>query len=215
MAPGSAEVSAKPSTKQRLIETVLELAEDQPIDDIRVEEVLKESGISTGSLYHHFDDFGHLIETAMAERYVEILRHGLVLAGAALDQAEDVEDLKRRMLEASYIYVKLNTPEIRFERARILARAEGSERLREVLGEAQQELTDSLTEMFARAQRPAGLLDPDIDPRSIAVFLQAYTFGRLVDDIVPRRMKQEDWQHLVITVFMRALVGDVDGNSEE
>ena len=202
-------------TRQRLVGTVLELARDRPIDEIRVEEVLQESGISTGSLYHHFDDFGHLIETAMAERYVEILRHGLVLAGAALDQAEDVEDLKRRMLEASYIYVKLNTPEIRFERARILARAEGSERLREVLGEAQQELTDSLTEMFARAQRPAGLLDPDIDPRSIAVFLQAYTFGRLVDDIVPRRMKQEDWQHLVITVFMRALVGDVDGNSEE
>lgn len=202
-------------TRQRLVRTVLELARDRPIDEIRVEEVLQESGISTGSLYHHFDDFGHLIETAMAERYVEILRHGLVLAGAALDQAEDVEDLKRRMLEASYIYVKLNTPEIRFERARILARAEGSERLREVLGEAQQELTDSMTEMFARAQRPAGLLDPDIDPRSIAVFLQAYTFGRLVDDIVPRRMKQEDWQHLVITVFMRALVGDVDGNSEE
>ena len=202
-------------TRQRLVGTVLELARDRPIDEIRVEEVLQESGISTGSLYHHFDDFGHLIETAMAERYVEILRHGLVLAGAALDQAEDVEDLKRRMLEASYIYVKLNTPEIRFERARILARAEGSERLREVLGEAQQELTDSMTEMFARAQRPAGLLDPDIDPRSIAVFLQAYTFGRLVDDIVPRRMKQEDWQHLVITVFMRALVGDVDGNSEE
>ena len=202
-------------TRQRLVGTVLELARDRPIDEIRVEEVLQESGISTGSLYHHFDDFGHLIETAMAERYVEILRHGLVLAGAALDQAKDVEDLKRRMLEASYIYVKLNTPEIRFERARILARAEGSERLREVLGEAQQELTDSLSEMFARAQRPAGLLDPDIDPRSIAVFLQAYTFGRLVDDIVPRRMKQEDWQHLVITVFMRALVGDVDGNSEE
>ena len=202
-------------TRQRLVGTVLELARDRPIDEIRVEEVLQESGISTGSLYHHFDDFGHLIETAMAERYVEILRHGLVLAGAALDQAEDVEDLKRRMLEASYIYVKLNTPEIRFERARILARAEGSERLREVLGEAQQELTDSMTEMFARAQRPTGLLDPDIDPRSIAVFLQAYTFGRLVDDIVPRRMKQEDWQHLVITVFMRALVGDVDGNSEE
>lgn len=202
-------------TRQRLVATVLEAARDRPIDEIRVEEVLRESGISAGSLYHHFDDFGHLIETAMAERYVEILRHGLVLAGAALDQAEDIEDLKRRMLEASYIYVKLNTPEIRFERARILARAEGSERLREVLGEAQQELTDSMTEMFARAQRPTGLLDPDIDPRSIAVFLQAYTFGRLVDDIVPRRMKQEDWQHLVITVFMRALVGDVDGNSEE
>ena len=208
-----AATKAGEATRERLIKTVLALAEDQAIDEIRVEQVLEKSGVATGSLYHHFDDFGHLIETAMAERYVEILRHGLVLAGAALDQAEDYEDLKRRMLEASYIYVKLNTPALRYERARILARAEHSDRLRQVLGEAQQELTDSLTEMFARAQRPAGLLDPDIDPRSIAVFMQAYTFGRLVDDIVPNRMEQEKWQHLVINFFMRTLVGDPDADA--
>lgn len=206
--------SSRTGNRERLVQTVLDLAKDRPVDEIRVEEVLETSGIATGSLYHYFDDFGHLVETAMAERYVEILRHGLVLAGAALDQAEDYDDLKRRMLDASYIYVKLNTPQLRYERARILARAERSERLRKVLGEAQQELTDSLTEMFARAQRPAGLLDPDLDPRSIAVFIQAYTFGRLVDDIVPNRMEQEKWQHLVITFFMRTLVGEPDGDRD-
>ena len=74
--------SSRTGNRERLVQTVLDLAKDRPVDEIRVEEVLETSGIATGSLYHYFDDFGHLVETAMAERYVEILRHGLVLAGA-------------------------------------------------------------------------------------------------------------------------------------
>ena len=208
MAPGSAEVSAKPSTKQRLIETVLELAEYQPIDDIRVEEVLRESGISTGSLYHHFDDFGHLIETAMAERYVEILRPGLIVLEAALDEAEDLEDLERRLYAAGLAYAKLNTPEARFERARILARSGKSERLMKILGQLQQELTDAYEQMFRRAQRPDGWFNPELDPKAMAVFIQSYTFGRIVDDITPDQMDQGQWMDLTFTAFFRAFVRD-------
>ena len=208
MATGSAETSATHSTKQRLVETVLELAEDRPMDDIRVEEVLKESGISTGSLYHHFEDFGHLIETAMAERYVEILRPGLIVLEAALDEAEDLEDLERRLYAGGLAYARLNTPEARFERAMILARAGKSERLMEILGQQQQELTDAYEQMFRRGQRDDGWLDPDLDPKAMAVFIQTYTFGRIVDDITTNQMEQEKWMELTFAVFLRTFVRD-------
>lgn len=203
-----ATTEAKPevSTRDRLVAAVIELSRDRPTDEVKVEEVLSHTGISTGSLYHHFEDFGHLQETAMVERYNELLKAGLVMVEAALDEATSFEDVQQRVAAAGVAYGKLNTPQSRFERARILAKAEHHERLREELSAAQQEVTDALTEMLARAQQEGGWVNPEVDPRALAVFVQAYTFGRLVDDLASEPMKQDDWQFLTTTVFSQALL---------
>lgn len=194
-------------TRDRLVAAMLYLSASRPIDEIKVEEVLKASDISVGSLYHHFDDFAHLQETAMVERYKELLEAGLVMVGAALDEATDFEDIQRRIAVAGMKYGALNTPQSRFERARILARAEHHARLREELAKAQQEVTDAMTQMLDRA-RSKGWISPQIDPRALAVFMQSYTFGRLVDDIAFEPMKQEDWQLLASTIFNEAILRD-------
>lgn len=196
------------STRDRLVAAVIELSGDRPTDEVKVEEVLGLTGISTGSLYHHFEDFGHLQEMAMVERYRELLKAGLVIVEAALDEATSFEDVQQRVAAAGIAYGKLNTPQSRFERARILAKAEHHERLREELSTAQQEVTDALTDMLARAQRDGGWINPDVDPRALAVFVQAYTFGRLVDDLASEPMKQDNWQFLTTTVFSQALLRD-------
>ena len=131
-----------------------------------------------------------------------------VLLEAALDEAEDLEDLERRLYAGGLAYARLNTPEARFERAMILARAGKSERLMEILGQQQQELTDAYEAMFRRAHRPDGWLDPDLDPKAMAVFIQTYTFGRIVDDITTNQMEQEKWMELTFAVFLRTFVRD-------
>lgn len=197
-------------TRDRLVAAVIELSVDRPTDEVKVEEVLELTGISTGSLYHHFEDFGHLQEMAMVERYNELLKAGLVMVEAALDEATSFEDIQGRIAAAGIAYGKLNTPQSRFERARILAKAEHHERLREALSVAQQEVTDALTAMLSRAQKRNDWINPDIDPRALAVFMQSYTFGRLVDDLAVEPMKQEDWQILITTIFNQALLRDPD-----
>ncbi len=197
------------SARERLVEAVIELSEGRPMDEVKVDEVLKLTGISTGSLYHHFEDFGHLQEMAMVERYKELIKAGMVLIGAALDQATSYEDAQIRVATAGAEYGKLNTPKSRFERARILAKAEHHQRLRKALAAAQQELTDDFTSMLARAQ-DGGWISPEIDPRALAVFIQAYTFGRLVDDVTDVQMKQEDWQLLTSSIFAIAVLRDAE-----
>ena len=200
----------KMGTRDRLVAAVIELSVDRPTDEVKVEEVLELTGISTGSLYHHFEDFGHLQEMAMVERYNELLKAGLVMVEAALDEATSFEDIQRRIAAAGIAYGKVNTPQSRFERARILAKAEHHGRLREALSVAQQEVTDALTGMLSRAQERNDWINPDIDPRALAVFMQSYTFGRLVDDLAIEPMKQEDWQILMTTIFNQALLRDPD-----
>ena len=205
------ETGTELSTRDRLVAAVIELSADRPVDEVKVEGVLGHTGISTGSLYHHFEDFGHLQETAMVERYKELLKAGVVMVATALDEATSLEDVQQRIAMAGVEYSKLNTPQSRFERARILAKAEHHERLRVLLSEAQQELTDALAEMLARAQEGPGWVNPEVDPRALAVYMQAYTFGRLVDDIATEPMNQEDWQYLTAMIFNVALLRDPSG----
>ena len=51
-------------TKAVLVRTVVELLDTQMPSEIHADNVLEISGISKGSLYHHFEDLGELVETA-------------------------------------------------------------------------------------------------------------------------------------------------------
>ena len=55
-------------TKTALIEATRELLETNARKDISTEQILNKSGISKGSLYHHFEDLEELVEAAMLLR---------------------------------------------------------------------------------------------------------------------------------------------------
>jgi hypothetical protein len=77
-----------------------------------------------------------------------------------------------------------------------LARSQYNEKFRKSLGALQQELTDSLTSAFQTAQ-DKGFLNKDFEARTGAVFIQAYTLGRIVDDITETHMNDADWEKLI------------------
>ena len=55
-------------TKALLIATTVTLLDTKLPNEIAVDEILEASGISKGSLYHHFEDLGELLEIAQVER---------------------------------------------------------------------------------------------------------------------------------------------------
>ena len=195
-------------TREKLVDTVLEMLKDRSPEDLRVEEVLEVSGISTGSLYHHFEDFGHLVETALIRRYVEILETAADLVDEVLDQMIAGDELRFAAVGAIRKFAEFNTPEVRFERARILGMCEHHERMREALGEAQQKATDRIVATFESERQGSSRVNPDLDPRAIAVFIQSYSLGRIVDDIVPEPMEQEAWMRLIETVVASVILGN-------
>jgi phosphate uptake regulator len=66
------------------------------------------------------------------------------------------------------------------------------------IAERQAELTDLMADAV-RTFQERGWSRPDIDPRAIAVLIQAMNLGRIVDDVVQdsRRVDPQSW----ITVF--------------
>ena len=193
-------------TRQRLLTAVVDMMETTPPEDIHSEYVLQETGISRGSLYHHYEDFTELLEDAMLYRFSV----GVEASTAAMEKitstARDKAEFFSLLEGVTRATQARKRADVRFDRARMLTMAQYNERFRLKLSRVQARLTDSLTECIAQAQAK-GWANPNVQARTLAVFIQAYTLGRLVDDVSATQMDDADWESLIATVISQALGG--------
>jgi AcrR family transcriptional regulator len=192
-------------TKTRLIETTAEILEAKFPEDVAVDEILEKSGISKGSLYHHFEDLGELLEAAQVQRYAAWVDRSIGLIVPVLSGAKTRDDI----IEGLRILTKYTQSEeyrvIRFSRARTLANSETSPRFQKALGIEQERLTSALEDLVAEAKNK-GLYRVDLDARVVAVFIQSYTLGKIVDDIVPNPVMQEKWDEFIVNMLIATMV---------
>ena len=192
-------------TKSRLIETTAELLETQFPGDIQVDVILEKSGISKGSLYHHFEDLGELLEAAQVARYAAWVDRSVSLIVPVLSGAKTRDDI----IEGLKVLTKYTqSPEYkstRFTRARALANSETSPRFQKALGLEQERLTIALQDLVEEAKNK-GLFKSSLDSRVVAVFIQSYTLGKIVDDIVPTPMCQENWDNFILEMLIATMV---------
>lgn len=189
-------------TRLRLLQTACELIEQHAADDITVDMVLKESGVVRGSLYHHFEDFGDLIETAMAELFSASVDSNAAVIAEHLGKARDRDEFFtgfRAILDDSQSEARRR---YRFRRARLLALAEHRPRLMKRIAAEQSRLTAAFADMFVMCQE-RGWFNTDFDPKAAAAFIQAYTFGKLIDEVSTDPSDPDAWGDLVLKIFLK------------
>lgn len=192
-------------TRLKLIETVLELRKSQTYEDITVEQVLEASGISRGSLYHHFSDFFDLIEAAEIVRFTKYVDVSIARIREVMSRAHNRAEVIEGIREITRETQSVRMHAIRMDRIAALARAQGNPRFQKALGAEQDRLTEALAELVAQAQTK-GLVDSALDPHSVAVFIQAYTLGRAVDEISDSEKNHESWNQLIDRVIEKAVM---------
>lgn len=183
-------------TAQLLIETVVNLLDKKAADQITSEEVLHLSGISRGSMYHHFEDFEDLVDTALVKRfgrYIAETNAGFVALSVTVHNGKDLRAALTRMTRAVHDPARA---QYRFDRIRTFARATEHPRLREKLAEEQDSLTDTMETHIARWQE-RGFVVKEMHPRTIAVAIQAIVIGRIVDEIADKHVDPENWLGLM------------------
>lgn len=183
-------------TKAVLVRTVVELLDTQMPSEIHADNVLEISGISKGSLYHHFEDLGELIETAQVYRYSKWITRSVGLMTEVLPKVKSTEELRVALKEVTKLTQGHDLAKFRLERARALSNAEGNLRFQKALTAETEKLTSSLEDL-CREVIEKGWFRKDLHPRALAVFIQAYTLGKLVDDFSPNRVSEEDWNALI------------------
>jgi len=191
-------------TWQLLLDTTVGLLDRLPPEELTSEQVLAESGVSRGSLYHHFEDFPELIVTAQVARFSLFVDRSIAALTDALESATGVDSLLVGLRQVTDATQAPERAGLRLERAGVIASAGSDERMRRMLGAEQARLTDALTELILRAQE-RGLYRSDFDARACAVLIQAYTLGRIVDDIVDERVDPSAWNDLIMRIISEVL----------
>lgn len=188
---------------RKLLDATVDLLESTPLEQVRLAEVLERSGVSNGSLYHHFDDFRDLVEQAAIERFTKGLEDSLSAIAQLLD-ATDAADFRRRTEEVILLFHDQNRRPFRLARLDTLGALTTHPRLAERIGRAQQEATRAQAEYYAEFQRRGWFRD-DVDPVALSTFTTATFLGRVVDDITPEPVDPADWSKIALIAFVAIL----------
>jgi AcrR family transcriptional regulator len=167
----------------------------------RIEDVIEKTGISKSSLYLHFGDRDGLVAAAYAELFTIDTNRNISQAIAAFSTVESYEQLDS--IIGLLVGALVQTPgDVRWNRIDVLAAARHRPEFLVRITEAQTRMNSALEEVF-RVQQALGNVRNDMDPREMAVLIQAVSFGRLFRDI-DSRMKKDDltqWAELTTAVY--------------
>lgn len=172
------------------------MLDDMTDKDVSAAEILRRTGIARGSLYHFWDSIGELIEEAYMVRFSRYVEASGGVIQKLLDSSKTKEEFIAGLNRVTEMTQDPARQANRFERARILGMAERNENFRKALGKVQAGLTDLFTQQFKEVQ-DRGWFNKSFDPRAAAVLIQAYTLGKIVDDVVDTPMNAEAWNALI------------------
>jgi len=195
-------MAANHPTKEALISTVVTLMQGIPVAEITSEQVLEVSKISRGSLYHHFHDFSELIEEAQVRRFANYIDASI----AALWQILTSTTSRDELVEKVHFVTRQTQGSIvpRMHRVEAIALTANNPRMREKLGAEQERLTESITDLY-REVCNRGWGNETLEPRAVAILIQAYSLGKVVDDFTPQQVDLEKWTELINAILATVL----------
>jgi AcrR family transcriptional regulator len=193
--------AAAPSpTKDKLFHAALELLDSHYPEAITGEMLLEHSGASRGSLYHHYADLSDLLELALVHKFAGLVDANIDALTQMVNESASADEMFDWQCRISTVTQSPDRRGNRFFRARMIGFAEGNPRLTERLGIEQKRMTDTLASLFTTAQE-RGWMNKMFDPQAAALFVQAYTLGRVIDDISVDQVDPDNWNDLINRVI--------------
>jgi len=191
-------------TKRALVQTVLDQLKTKTPSDLTSESILEKSGISKGSLYHHFEDFDDLIETAQVFRYAAYVDQSINLLTEVFQISKNKDEM---VVELKKVTRFTQSPKLmpqRMDRATSISLANANPRMMRKMNAQQDRLNEAIIDIFREA-RDRGWINPEVDLHAGALFIQAYTLGIIINDVSGTKIDIEAWDEL-IDMFLEKVI---------
>jgi AcrR family transcriptional regulator len=196
-------------TRMRIIAVVAGIIKKKGVGALHIDDVLEATGLTRGAVYHHFENVDDLREHALLAIYSEGVATNIDFIRNVVSTSKSFNEFRAGVLEANVLYSEnRRLREVRKLRAHALAVATPNGRLAEGLEVEQRRLTDEYVAVITEA-KAKGWVRKDVDPRALAVFIQAYSFGVIVDDAAGDHIDAASWRH-IIEEFFENCVFEVD-----
>ena len=167
---------------------------------VRVQEISAETGVSIGSIYHHFGNREGLILAAYVEAYARGMREDLDSLVQVLDSVivlDDVINLRPKLRDLTNSHFSKHSA---MARIAILGGAAGRENLREMLTIEQTRLLLRLTQSIERLQQ-VGYLKPELTAHAMAVMILGMILGRAVSEVDAEPLDDEAWNDVLLEML--------------
>ena len=191
-------------TKVHLTEAAATLIDEFGSQGFTVEQLLEKSNISKGSLYHHFEDFHDVIMQAQVLSFARYVEDDITALTNVLLASTSREDMFGRLDLISRATHDPARSGRRADRIEILAGARHSEKMKNALAPTQARLTGAIADLV-REMKAKEFVSENLDPASVAVFIQAYSLGLIVNDVSDQPIDLEEW-HAMISRMTRGLL---------
>ncbi len=189
-------------TAHKLVRATSELLEKHEPNSISVQQVIETSGVSSGSLYHHFHSLGNLVNHALADQFREYGDSIVKFTTRILHTPPGPNEALGLHSVSGKTAARIGT--LRKRATRVIAYSIQDRALEELLRPIQDRITQSIAGVFEELKR-RGYLQPQVDPLVAAVFIQAYVLGRIVDDLAITQINNDDWLALISHVNRAAI----------
>jgi len=192
--------SAVPSPRQsRAKETVAKLiaATDDALraggeTAVRIQEISAVTGVSIGSIYHHFGDRDGLIRATYAHNYAVVVEADVPLVRgfmASISSTTQLADRYDEMLEFVKAHAKNQSG---LERAAIIGTTANRPLMKRELSTVQHALNEQVTEVMQIAAE-RGLLKKHLNPRAAGMVILGLLLGRAVAELDSEPVSEDDW----------------------
>lgn len=186
-------------TKRLLAETVVKMLDTKNSSEILAEEVLEVSGVSKGSMYHHFEDLQELVECAQVVRYAKWIDASIEFLTNQVATARTQNELRSALKVLTEITQKDERRNARAERASALAACFENPRMAKQMGTETERLTDAIADVTDEVKNK-GLFRSDLNSKVLATFIQAYTLGKIVNDYNPSGVNEDEWVDFIMNI---------------
>jgi AcrR family transcriptional regulator len=165
---------------------------------VRIQEISAETGVSIGSIYHHFGDRDGLIRATHAHNYATVVENDLPLVKnfmASVSSTAQLADRYDEMLEFVQEHFRNQSA---LERAAIIGTSAGRPLMREELSRVQHQLNEGATEVMEIAAA-RGMLKEHLNPKAAAMVVFGLLLGRAVAELDSEPVSEDDWSRAALS----------------
>lgn len=173
------EVDPELDSERRILEAAVKLVDQHGESGLRISELVEASGRSVGSIYHFFGNREGVVEAVRIYRFHPTWEQDLAAMELVNEHVESLDQLLDAVEQLQTEYVMSERDEVLWHRVAAIGAAQTRPSLREILAARQREQTAAFEEMI-RSLQAKGIASNSIDVHAAAVFMQAFTFGRIL-----------------------------------
>ena len=195
-------------TRQRIIDAAAHLAASSGDEAVRILDVAAAAQVSTGAMYHHFENREDLMAAVHLERYRGSMPADLAFMDSLVDIAVDAQALKAGLLELTRVVNRPERSVVRRNRAATIGLSLHQPTIAAALALEQRRTTETMSAALARAQA-RDMIDPSVDTTAAALMFQAIALGLVLADVDPEGAPTADaWEALVGRLLDAVLLYD-------